>query len=103
MPLLDGVPVWGGDDFVTLELVSHPDFAPTDGDSPLRHLVIQVDDMAVTRTQLTGRGVDVDEPTSHAGSSDFWTAMVADPDGNRIELVQWPPGHAGGVTAADLP
>ena len=27
--------------------------------------------------------------------------MLADPDGNRIELVQWPPGHADGITAAD--
>jgi hypothetical protein len=27
---------------------------------------------------------------------------VADPDGNRIELVQWPPGHPDGMTEADL-
>ena len=27
--------------------------------------------------------------------------MVTDPDGNRIELIQWPPGHADGITAAD--
>jgi len=26
---------------------------------------------------------------------------VIDPDGRRIELVQWPAGHADGVTAAD--
>jgi lactoylglutathione lyase len=26
---------------------------------------------------------------------------VIDPDGNRIELVQWPAGHADGITAAD--
>jgi lactoylglutathione lyase len=28
--------------------------------------------------------------------------MVHDPDGNRIELVQWPAGHPDGVTAADF-
>ena len=28
---------------------------------------------------------------------------LTDPDGNRIELVQWPPGHADGITAADQP
>ena len=28
--------------------------------------------------------------------------MVIDPDGNRIELVQWPDGHADGMTAADF-
>jgi len=59
--------------------------------------------MGAIRTRLTARGVDVDEPTSPDGSTDFLTAMVADPDGNRIELVQWPPGHADGITAADQP
>jgi lactoylglutathione lyase len=92
-----------GDEFVTLELVAHPDFAPTTGDSPLSHLVIQVDDMEATRSQLTERGVSVDEPISPDGSPHFWTAMLADPDGNRIELVQWPPGHADGITADDQP
>lgn len=33
---------------------------------------------------------------------DFLTAMLADPDGARIELVQWPPGHADGMSAADF-
>jgi lactoylglutathione lyase len=92
-----------GDDFVTLELVDHPDYTPTGGDSPLSHLVVQVDDMKATRAQLAERGVDVDEPMSPDGSPDFWTAMLADPDGNRIELVQWPPGHADGLTEPDLP
>jgi len=36
------------------------------------------------------------------GSDDFLTAWIVDPDGNRIELVQWPPGHADGMTAADF-
>jgi lactoylglutathione lyase len=92
-----------GDDFVTLELVCHPEYAPSGGDSPLSHLVIQVDDMGTARARLAERGIDVDEPTSPDGSSDFWTAMLTDPDGNRIELVQWPPGHADGITAADQP
>lgn len=55
-------------------------------------------------TRSFGRAcVDVDEPTSPDGSLDFLTAMLTDPDGNRIELVQWPPGHADGITAADQP
>ena len=103
-PLVVGIDVGNATrDFVTLELVYHPDFAPTDGDSPLSHLVIQVDDMEAARTRLAERGVDVDDPASPDGSPDFWTAMLADPDGNRIELVQWPPGHADGITAADQP
>lgn len=88
---------------VQMALVCHPDFAPTHGDSPLSHFVIQVDDMEATRTRLTARGVDVDEPTSPDGIPDFWTGMLADPDGNRVELVQWPPGHPDGITAADQP
>ena len=36
------------------------------------------------------------------GSDDFRTTLVVDPDGNRIELVQWPAGHADGMTAADF-
>jgi lactoylglutathione lyase len=91
------------DDFVTLELVHHPDYAPVGGDAPLSHFVIQVDDVQATRTQLVARGIAVDEPMSPDGSADFWTAMLADPDGNRIELVQWPPGHGDGITAADQP
>ncbi len=27
---------------------------------------------------------------------------LTDPDGYRIELVQWPPGHPGGISAADF-
>jgi len=30
------------------------------------------------------------------------TAFSHLPDGFRIELVQWPPGHADGLTAADF-
>jgi lactoylglutathione lyase len=26
---------------------------------------------------------------------------VIDPDGNRIEVIQWPAGNADGITAAD--
>lgn len=92
-----------GDDFVTLELVHHSDYKPSGGESPLSHFVIQVDDMDATFAQLAARGIDVGEPTSPDGSPDFSTAMLADPDGNRIELVQWPPGHADGITAADQP
>jgi lactoylglutathione lyase len=28
--------------------------------------------------------------------------MIDDPDGYRIELVQWPPDHPDGITAADF-
>jgi lactoylglutathione lyase len=31
------------------------------------------------------------------------TSWLSDPDGYRIELVEWPPGHPNGITAADFP
>ena len=90
------------DEFVTIELVHQPgDDAP--GGSGLSHFVIAVESMATTVDRLAAAGIDVEAPTSPDGSDDFLTAFVTDPDGNRIELVQWPPGHADGLTAADWP
>ena len=92
-----------GDEFVAIELVHDPAGAVLDTHRGPSHFVIQVDDMDTTRRQLAAQGVDVDEPTSPDCSPDFLTAMLADPDGNRIELVQWPPGHPDGITEADQP
>jgi lactoylglutathione lyase len=90
-----------GDEFVSLELVHRPD---TDAVNPigLSHLVIAVDDVHALAGRLSARGVDVEAPSSREASHDFWTAWVTDPDGYRLELVQWPPGHPVGMTAADL-
>ena len=57
--------------------------------------------MDATVTAIAANGIDVEAPTSPDGSDDFLTAMITDPDGNRIELVQWPAGHPDGMTAAD--
>ena len=35
-------------------------------------------------------------------ADDFWTSWLTDPDGYRIELVQWPAGHPDGMTQADM-
>ena len=89
------------DDFVSLELVHdarHDRVDPTG----LSHLVINVDALDQTITELAGRGVETEAPTSPDGSQQLWTAWVTDPDGFRIELVQWPPGHPAGMTRADL-
>jgi hypothetical protein len=37
------------------------------------------------------------------GDDGLRTTFVADPDGRRIELVQWPTGHPHGLTPADWP
>jgi len=92
-----------GDEFVTIELVHRPG-GPDVGPGPgLSHLVVAVDAMDATVARLAARGIDVADPTSPDGTEQFLTAWTTDPDGNRIELVQWPAGHPAGMTAADWP
>ncbi|MEV0716787.1 VOC family protein [Asanoa sp. NPDC050611] len=88
------------DDFVTIELVH--DHATPPGGNRLNHFVVQVASMADTVERLAAGGIEVEEPSSPDGSTEFLTAWVTDPDGNRIELVQWPPGHADGMTEVDM-
>ena len=90
-----------GDGFVTIELVHNPNGTEVNGGTRLSHFVIQVESIDVTLTELAAQGIDADVPTSPDGSEDFRTTWIVDPDGNRIELVQWPAGHADGLTAAD--
>jgi lactoylglutathione lyase len=86
-----------GDEFVTLELVHSP--GRDAGPGP-HHFVIMVESMEGAVAALAAAGVEAEPPTSPDDSEDFWTSWITDPDGNRIELVQWPPGHPDGMTAA---
>src|SRR2546423_15256467 len=90
-----------GDEFVTIELVH--DLARTEADigTGLSHFVIKVESIEATIAALAAHDIDADAPTSPDGSDDVLTTWIVDPDGNRIELVQWPPGHADGITTAD--
>jgi lactoylglutathione lyase len=90
-----------GDEFVALELVHNPGHGRVEPGG-LSHFVVQVEDMDATVAHVTSLGVHVEELGSPDGSADFWTAWVTDPDGYRIELVQWPEGHADGMTRSDL-
>jgi lactoylglutathione lyase len=90
------------DEFVTIELVHDPTQADGNGGTALSHFVIMVASMDATIADLAARGIDAEAPVSPDGSDDFRTTWIVDPDGNRIELVQWPAGHADGMTAADL-
>ena len=92
-----------GDEFVSIELVHEPGTSAADIGSGLNHFVIKVESMAATVAELAARGIHADEPGSPDGSDDFRTSWITDPDGNRIELVQWPAGHADGLSAADWP
>ena len=92
-----------GDEFVTIELVHDPREAGLDISTGLSHFVIKVESMDATLAELAAHGVNADVPVSPDGSDDFLTTWIVDPDGNRIELVQWPAGHPDGITAADWP
>lgn len=91
-----------GDEIVTLELVHRPSDGPVDTGTGFSHLAVQVGDLStavegLARAGLTPGGVEL--PGGPSGPKTSW---LTDPDGYRIELVQWPPGHAYGLTAADF-
>ena len=90
------------DEFVTIELVHDPSRSRRQRwHQPSATSSSWSTSMAATIAELSARGIDAEEPTSPDGSDDFLTTSIVDPDGNRIELVQWPAGHAEGFTAAD--
>jgi catechol 2,3-dioxygenase-like lactoylglutathione lyase family enzyme/predicted ester cyclase len=89
------------DPFVSLELVHDPSRGEVEPGG-FSHLVIAVDDVRATIGDLADDGIASEAPSSPDGSDTFWTAMLTDPDGYRVELVQWPPGHPEGMTASDL-
>jgi lactoylglutathione lyase len=88
------------DEFVTVELVH--DGKPVNRGTDVSHLVVKVESMAGMLDVLADHGI---EPVDSGQEDDNGpkTALIADPDGRQIELVQWPAGHADGLTAADWP
>ncbi len=91
-----------GEGVVTLELVHRPADGPVQIGTGFSHLVVQVDELADTIATLTQRGLKPEPEQRPAGPDGPRTAWLTDPDGYRIELVQWPPGHPDGITAADF-
>jgi lactoylglutathione lyase len=85
----------------TLELVHRS------GDGPVEiggfdHLAIQVDTLVTTVEALTEAGLEPEPVQLPGGPDGPKTSWLTDPDGYRIELVEWPPGHPDGLTAADF-
>jgi lactoylglutathione lyase len=89
------------DVFVSLELVHDPAAGPVHP-AGLNHLVVQVDDLHASVARLSANAIEAGAPSSPNRSDDFWISWLTDPDGYRIELVQWPPGHADGLTRLDF-
>lgn len=92
----------GDGDIVTLELVHSPAVAPIEIGNGFSHIVVQVDDLAATLAGLDAKGVahlGIERPGGEMGAA---VCNLRDPDGYRIELVQWPPGHPDDMTSVDF-
>jgi lactoylglutathione lyase len=90
-----------GEPVATLELVHRPAAGPMQPGG-FDHLAVQVDDLAATRATLVDQGLGPSAVERPGGPDGPQTAWLEDPDGYRIELVEWPPGHPYGLAAADF-
>ena len=51
-----------------------------------RHFALRVEDVPAARAYFKGKGVEVHETTPIPNADRFF---IHDPDGNRIEIIQW--------------
>jgi lactoylglutathione lyase len=91
-----------GEEVVTLELVHRPADGPVDIGTGFSHHVLQVDNVATTIEALSRAGLRPGPVERPGGPDGPQTSWLTDPDGYRIELVQWPTRHPDGITAADF-
>jgi lactoylglutathione lyase len=85
---------------VSLELVHRPADGPVEIGG-FEHLAIDVGTLSTTLDRLTAAGLKPGPPEFPAGPDGPKTAWLVDPDGYRIELVEWPPGHLEKVLNGD--
>ena len=90
------------DPFVTIELVHDPGQGTVGPGTGISHLVIQVQSLDAALAALAANGITAEPPANPGGADGPRTSWITDPDGYRIELVQWPAGHADGMTKADF-
>ncbi|TDD73878.1 VOC family protein [Actinomadura darangshiensis] len=90
------------EEIVSLELAHRPADGPVLLGTGFSHLPVQVDDLAATVAALSQAGLSPGPVERPGGPDGPQVAWLTDPDGYRIELVQWPPGHPDGITAADF-
>jgi catechol 2,3-dioxygenase-like lactoylglutathione lyase family enzyme len=69
-----------GDEHVHLIPSERPD------DESPRHFALHVEDAKAAREHLRSRGVAIEETIPIAGADRFF---IQDPDGNKLELIQW--------------
>ena len=92
----------GDGEAATLELAHDPGIDRLEIGNGFSHLAVQVEDLAATLADLATKGVGFDGPHLPDGETGPKTAFLHDPDGYRIELVQWRAGHPDGITRADF-
>lgn len=87
-----------GEPAASLELAHRPGDGRVDVGNGFDHLAIQVDTLITTVETLTEAGL-TPGPVQYPGGPDGpKTSWVTDPDGYRIELVEWPPESPDGIT-----
>ena len=91
-----------GEPAASLELVHRPAGGRVDVGNGIDHLAIQVDTLTVTLKTLAEAGLEPEPVQYPGGPHGPKTSWLTDPDGYRIELVEWPSGHPDGITAADF-
>jgi lactoylglutathione lyase len=64
------------------------------------HFAIEVDSLSDTIERLTEAGLEPGPEEYPGGPEGPKTSWLIDPDGYRIELVEWPPGGAPQVDPA---
>jgi len=75
---------------VSLELVHRPADGPVKI-SGFEHFAISVESLSATIERLTATGLEPGPPELPGGPDGPKTSWLIDPDGYRIELVEWPP------------
>jgi lactoylglutathione lyase len=92
----------GDGDVVTLELVHDRAIGSIEVGTGFSHIAVQVDDIGATVADLARKGIATDGLERPGGEAGPVTCNVRDPDGYRIEMVEWPRGHAEAMTSADF-
>ncbi|TDW23457.1 VOC family protein [Kribbella kalugense] len=94
IPLDDGSTlVWlrlPAEESVSLELAHHPADGPVEV-SGFQHFAIEVDSLPETIAHLTAAGLQPGALELPGGPDGPKISWLTDPDGYRIELVEWPP------------
>lgn len=79
------------EDSVSLELVHRPADGPVEI-CGFEHFAIEVSSLGETVDRLTAAGLQPGATELPGGPDGPKICWLADPDGYRIELVEWPPG-----------